>query len=368
MRCTLVALVSSTAAALTLLPRPSTSARTPPRHAVPRCQFGDFKLPDFKLPDFKDAGEEPQIPPQSEEANRPPQSPEKKEKNIFESFVDAFTPVEVDRFGNVVEATTPEEDERAKQRIAAAASAGEQKDLGESLFGFFFGAPEEGEIAGIARTGGAPDTYPATKTEFAAPVQGDSAEVAVLRPMLKNTNLEFLPLRLAYDASTHGWSARSWHSKVDKTGPCVVVAQTKGGAYCGGYAPKGFVGVGENRGSIAAFLFTWPDGDTSKAVVKLQKIGGAGLATIDEPETGPRFGSDGFVVRLESGAERMANSKLGPYYEALPGGGRSIFAPGEGTKSQGAIVTELVQLRTYVGVWPEGERIPFDGVIPFAIE
>ena len=103
MRCTLVAFVSSTAAALTLLTRPSTSARMPPRHAVPRCQFGDFKLPDFKLPDFKDAGEEPQIPPQSEEANRPPQSPEKKEKNIFESFVDAFTPVEVDRFGNVVE-------------------------------------------------------------------------------------------------------------------------------------------------------------------------------------------------------------------------------------------------------------------------
>ena len=44
-------------------------------------------------------------------------------------------------------------------------------------------------------------------------------------------------------------------------------------------------GYGENRGSIAAFLFTWPDGDTSQPVIKLQKVGGAGLATIDMPET-----------------------------------------------------------------------------------
>jgi len=186
--------------------------------------------------------------------------------------------------------------------------------------------------------------------------------------MLKNTNLEFLSLRLAYDSSKHGWGASNWHAKVDRTGPCLVVAKTKGGAFCGGYAPKGFAGYGENRGSIAAFLFTWPDGDTSKSVVKLQKIGGAGLATIDMPETGPRFGSDGFVARMDPGSEREASAKLGPYYEAIPGGGRSIFAPGEGTKVQGSVATELTMLRTYVGVWPEGERIPFDGAIPFAIE
>ena len=35
---------------------------------------------------------------------------------------------------------------------------------------------------------------------------------------------------------------------------------------------------------------------------------------------------------------------------------------------QGAVTTELTELRTYVGVWPEGERIPYDGAIPFAIE
>ena len=242
-------------------------------------------------------------------------------------------------------------------------SKADDKDAAEKLFEFFFGAPQEGEVAGLARTAGAPDTYPATKTEFADPVDSDDSEMALLRPLLKNTNLEYLPLRLAYDSKSDGWSAISWHNKVDKTGPCMVVARTKGGAFCGGYAPKGFAGYGEYRGSIAAFLFTWPDGDTSSPCIKLQKIGGAGLATIDEPETGPRFGSDGFCVFMNPGSERLATSKLGPYYEALPGGVRSIFAPSDDWKA-----CELTELRTYVGVWPEGERIPYDGAIPFAIE
>ena len=364
MQAALIALLSSGSASL-VLPARCGAARCAP----PVCQF---KLPDFLQPEE----EKSEVKPEAKKAD----------SNPFAKFVEAFTPVEVDRDGNVVkdaplptlfgdakparapqEATTDEEDERAKQRIAAI-DAGE-KDVGEKLFDFFFGAPAEGEVSGMARTAGTPDTYPATKTEFAEAVDGDSAEVQLLRPMLKNTNLEFLPLRLAYDSQRDGWTASKWHAKVDCTGPCMVVAKTAGGAFCGGYAPKGFAGYGENRGSIAAFLFTWPDGDTSRPVVKLQKIGGAGLATIDMPETGPRFGSDGFVVRMDTpGAERQACAKLGPYYEAMPGGGRSIFAVDEGAKMQGTITTELTMLRTYVGVWPEGERIPYDGAIPFAIE
>jgi len=350
-------------------------------------QFGGWKMPEFMTPDLSNAKEEDEQKEKEPEQEAKQQQQKKKNPleqvvagyaNIAKKGFEAFIPVEVDRDGNVVqppqqlsppEATTSEEDARAKERIAKASlAATDQADIGEKLFGLFFGAPQEGEVAGLARTGGAPDTYPATKTEFAEPVAGDSAEAALLRPMLKNTNLEFLPLRLAYDSGKHGWSAQDWHSKVDKTGPCIIISQTEGGALCGGYAPKGFAGYGENRGSIAAFLFTWADGDKSKPVVKLQKIGGAGLATIDEPETGPRFGSDGFVVRLNPGSEKIVQSKLGPYYEALPDGGRSIFTPGEGRKIQGATETKLTSLRTYVGVWPEGERIPYDGAIPFAIE
>jgi hypothetical protein len=34
-----------------------------------------------------------------------------------------------------------------------------------------------------------------------------------------------------------------------------------------------FAGLGDERNAISAFLFTWPDGDTSKAAVKLPKVG-----------------------------------------------------------------------------------------------
>jgi hypothetical protein len=51
----------------------------------------------------------------------------------------------------------------------------------------------------------------------------------------------------------------------------VVLARTEGGAVCGGYNPKGWIGLGEDRDAIAAFLFTWPDGNTSRRPIKLQK-------------------------------------------------------------------------------------------------
>ena len=204
-----------------------------------------------------------------------------------------------------------ETEQEAKSRAERAAKnkqdeLAEEDDIPTKLFKFFIGDPEEGDVQGIARTSSAPDTYPATKTEFAAKVDGDSAAIAHLRPLLKNTNLEFLSLRRAYDAGSDGWSAEAFHSKVDFTGPCLVVCETEGGAVCGGYAPKGYAGYGEFRGSIAAFLFTWTDGDISAPVTKLQKVGGAGLATIDEPETGPRFGMDGLVIRMDPGVTKRA--------------------------------------------------------------
>tara|TARA_B100000780_G_scaffold165061_1_gene115393 strand:+ start:296 stop:484 length:189 start_codon:yes stop_codon:yes gene_type:complete len=57
--------------------------------------------------------------------------------------------------------------------------------------------------------------------------------------------------------------------------------------------------------------------------------------------------------------------------------GRTIFADSEvmsevdGVPST-AELTQITMLQVYVGVmvgvWPEGERIPFSGAIPFAIE
>ena len=61
----------------------------------------------------------------------------------------------------------------------------------------------------------------------------------------------------------------------------IVVAATEGGAICGGYNPAGWIGLGEDRDSIAAFLFTWPDGNTSKRPIKLEKVDNQCLGTFN---------------------------------------------------------------------------------------
>ena len=240
----------------------------------------------------------------------------------------------------------------------------EDNGLIGGLFKLFFGA-EESRPLGIGRTSSAPDTYPATTTEFAAPLASDDPGAAVVRPLLKNALLEFRELQCVYDANRDGWSARAFHERVDCKGACVVVAQTSTGCVCGGYAARGFAGIGEYRGSLGAFLFTWPDGAplTPERVIKLPKVGGAGLATIDMPESGPRFGADGLSIALDRGNERTAHSKLGPYYSKRPDQGTSVFGP----RDDGRIAT-LVDLKVYAGVYAPGERIPYDGAIPFAIE
>ena len=162
-----------------------------------------------------------------------------------------------------------------------------------------------------------PEQYPATLERWADAVPGDAGPAALVRPMLAQTLLEDRKLRVAYDASKDGWTAAAFHAKCDRLGGAVVLVETAGGewgaavsrparltlpkgAVCGGYNPKGTVGFGEFRGSLAAFLFTWPDGDVSVRPTKLQKVGGAGLACVDEPEHGPKFGADSLVIPLSS--------------------------------------------------------------------
>ncbi|EKX41330.1 hypothetical protein GUITHDRAFT_164398 [Guillardia theta CCMP2712] len=189
------------------------------------------------------------------------------------------------------------------------------------------------------------------------------------RPLLARTSLEKRDLKLVFDANRDGWTPSAFHLAVDKLGPGVVLARTEQGAVVGGYNPKGWVGYGEYRGSIAAFLFCWPDGDTSRPAIKLRKVGGAGLACIDDPESGPRFGADGFHVPLEAprsegeaGRERLARCKLGPYYEKRPDGSNTIF-----TKAEKATAT-LTDLKVYVGIYDADEEIPYNDALPFQLE
>lgn len=239
----------------------------------------------------------------------------------------------------------------------------EEPDPVERIFSFFFGKKETAPL-GMARFGPDrfPEQYPATKTDWALPVPDDDTHVAIVRPFLKNTNLERRPLRLAYDANRHGWNAVAFHKKVDRKGPSLVVCTTTSGLTCGGYNPKGWVGYGEARGSIAAFLFIVngkPSSSTGLPGMKLCKVGGPGLAQMDMPENGPSFGVDSLVIPLGNSNSRLARSKLGSYYERMPDGGSSLF----GKESS----VELKDLKVYQGVYKEGEFVPFTDAEPFAL-
>jgi hypothetical protein len=106
----------------------------------------------------------------------------------------------------------------------------------EKIFNFFFGEKEESPM-GMKRFGAErfPEQYPAVVDEFADPVDGDSQDVAALRPLLKNTNLESRKLKLTYDGNKHGWNPTAFHQKVDRLGGGLVVCTTSDGLICGGY-------------------------------------------------------------------------------------------------------------------------------------
>ena len=113
----------------------------------------------------------------------------------------------------------------------------------EKIFGVFFGK-KEAAPQGMARFNSErfPEQYPATLDEWAEPVEGDDAEMALLRPLLKNTNLETRKLKLTYDGNRDGFDPITFHSKVDKLGGAIVLCTTRMGIKCGGYNPKGWVG------------------------------------------------------------------------------------------------------------------------------
>lgn len=127
-----------------------------------------------------------------------------------------------------------------------------------------------------------PENYPCVKDEFAPLLDSDSAcaDISLIRQLLKNTNLETRALQMIYNADVDGWKAAKFHEKLDKKGPALVLARTKSGGVLGGYNPCGWVNYGEYRGSIAAFLFVFPNGDESQRPIKLAKISGAGLAQV----------------------------------------------------------------------------------------
>ena len=197
-----------------------------------------------------------------------------------------------------------------------------------------------------------PEQYPATYeiNEEELPEDASIPEALMVRPLLKNTQLQSRPLKVVYDANRDGWNPDAFHKAVDGLGASVVLATDRDGKLCGGYNPKGYASLGGARPSVAAFLFYQRNGDRFQ---KLRKVGGGGLACArDDPSYGISFGPDGLVIGLQAKRERLAASKLGPYFERGPEDLPSLFSCG---------VVELTDLKVLVGCYDENEEIPYSG-------
>lgn len=236
-------------------------------------------------------------------------------------------------------------------------------DFISNFFSRFLPTPED---IGLSRydSNTRPENYPCTKTEWAELLQEDIAskdkDILLIRQLLAKTNLQFRPLQLLYDANRDGWKSQIFHSKLDKKGPAIVLAKTATGGVLGGYNPTGWVNLGEYRGSIAAFLFVFPNvKDLRARPIKLAKISGAGLAQLDDG-SGPKFGSEGLTIALQQPRPKLVRSKLGLYYERLPDGGNSLLP--DGRKDD-----ELSELKVFAGVYQTGERIPYSDALPFSL-
>jgi hypothetical protein len=202
-----------------------------------------------------------------------------------------------------------------------------------------------------------PEQYSATYDLSSVVVPSDGPDAKLVRPLLKQTLLEQRPLQLAYDANRQGWNPRAFHQCVDGKGGAFVLAtgQTFDGPITvGGYNAKGWSSNGGARPSVASFLMYSKPNQTFQ---KLRKVGGGGLACArDDPDFGIAFGPDGLVIGLQPGKERVATSKLGPYYERGPEELPSLF----GYKG-GAI--RLDTLKVLVGVYDKDEDIPYSGAV-----
>ena len=217
-----------------------------------------------------------------------------------------------------------------------------------------FFEPPSSSSSSLSRQVQYPEQYPATYELNEVVVDDDDTlkEAQIVRPLLKNTQLESRSLDLVYDANKDGWNPKAFHSTVDGKGAAIVLAETKDGLVCGGYNPKGWASLGGARPSVAAFLYYETSSSEGGKFQKLQKVGGGGLACArDDEDFGISFGPDGLVIPLRDGDERRASSKLGPYFERGPNELSSLFGG----------LTELMELKVLVGKYEPDEDIPYSG-------
>ena len=198
-----------------------------------------------------------------------------------------------------------------------------------------------------------PEQYPATY-DLSTVSLLELGDARLVRPLLKNTQLESRKLKVVYDAKWQGYNANAFHKAVDGKGAAVVLCRARGKVF-GGYNPKGWSSNGGARPSVAAFLFY----KNNSGWKKLRKIGGGGLACAkDDPDTGIWLGPDGLVIPFSPPNRKSCSSFLGTYFEkGKEGNNEQLYSivPGGAAK--------LDDLKVLVGVYEKGEEIPYAGAV-----
>ena len=178
-------------------------------------------------------------------------------------------------------------------------------------------------------------------------------DAALVRPLMKQTQLEYRRLKVAFDANADGYNAKKFHRKVDGKGAAIVLCKAKG-KWFGGYNPRGWASLGGSRPSRAAFLF-YEKGGFSGGWQKLRAVGGGGMACGNDLfDNGIFMGAEALVAPLDGANPRVVKSRLGTYFEGGPDG-RSTLLPIK------AVDTNLQELKVLVGVYEDDEDIPNSG-------
>jgi len=194
-----------------------------------------------------------------------------------------------------------------------------------------------------------PEAKPATYSLM--PGEFGLGPEAIVRPLLKQTQLQNRKLKVVYDAKKHGWSARAFHSRVDGKGASVVLAKCRG-QWIGGYNPRGWASLGGVRSSVASFLFyqKFPFGWQKLRVSRT----GSMACGKDEFDAGIYFGADSLVIPLTGQRPKSIVSRLGYYFEAVPNS-KTTLLPVKGADST------INELYVISGVYGRDEIIPNAG-------
>jgi hypothetical protein len=196
-------------------------------------------------------------------------------------------------------------------------------------------------------------TYPESKpaTYDLLPGQFGFGPENIVRPLLKQTQLENRKLKTVYNAARDGWSGQAFHKAVDGKGASVVLAKVRG-QWIGGYNPRGWASLGGVRSSVASFLFYGKMfGGWQK--LRVSRTGSMACGN-DEYDKGIYFGADGLVIPLNAGRPKVVTSRLGYFFECGPEN-KTTLLPTAGADAQ------VDELYVVSGVYADGEDIPNSG-------